>query len=99
MMWTCGGAAVGAEFGQVVGGEDVEDLDEDDAAGGWGWGGDDVVAVVLAADGSAFLDLVGGEVLGGDEASAGFFEVGDLVGHCAFVEVVGVFGDAGEGGG
>ena len=31
------GAAVGTEFGQVVGGEDVEDLDEDDAAGGGWW--------------------------------------------------------------
>ena len=52
--------------------------------------------MVLAADGGALLDLVGGEVFGGDEAAAGFFEVGDLMGHRAFVEVVGVFSDAGE---
>ena len=92
-----GGAAVGAEFGEIVGGEDVEDLDEDDAAGGWWWRGDEVVAVVLALDGFALLDLVGGEVGGGDEASAGFFEVGDLLGHCAFVEVVGVLRRCGLG--
>ena len=65
-----------------------------------GWGrGDDVEAVVVAEEGGALFDLVGGEVFGGDEASAGFFEGGDLVGHRAFVEVVGVGGDAGEGGG
>ena len=55
--------------------------------------------MVLAADGSALFDLVGGEVIGGDEAPAGFFEVGDLVCHRAFVELVGVLGDACEGGG
>ena len=94
-----GFAAVWAKLWQVVGGENVEDLDEDDAAGGWRRGGDDVVAVVLAADGSALFDLVGGEVIGGDEAPAGFFEVGDLVCHRAFVELLGVLGDACEGGG
>ena len=51
----------------------------------------------LPRDGDSFFDLVGGEVFGGDEASAGLFEVGDLVGHRAFVEVVGVGGDAGPG--
>jgi len=51
--------------------------------------------VVLAADGNAFFDLIGGEVFGGDEASTGLFEVSDLVGHRTFVEVVGVGGDAG----
>ncbi len=53
--------------------------------------------MVLAAEGSALLYLIGGEVFGGDEAASGSFEVGDLMGHRAFVEVVGVFGDAGEG--
>ena len=80
------GAAVGAEFGEVVAGEDVEDLDEDDAAGGWWRRGDDVVAAVVAVDGLAVFDLVGGEVFGGDEAAAGFLEGGDLLGHRSFVE-------------
>ena len=94
-----GGAAVWAKLREIVGGEDVEDLDEDDAAGGGRRRGDDVVAVVVADEGRAILDLVGGEVCGGDEAASGFFEGGDLMGHRAFVEVVGVVGDAGEGGG
>ncbi len=91
------GAAVWAEFWKIVGGEDVEDLDKDDAAGG-GWRcGDEIEAVVLAADGDALFDLIGGEVFSGDKAAACFFEVGDLVGHRAFIELVGVLRDAGEG--
>ena len=66
-------AAVGTELGEIVGGEDVEDFDEDDAAGGRRRRGDDFVAVVLALDGFAFLDLVCGEIGGGDEASACLF--------------------------
>ena len=100
-----GGAAIfcfcasGSKPGEIVAGEDVENLDEDDAAGGGRRSCDDVVAAVLSFDGLAIFDLVGGEVFGGDEAAAGFFDVGDLVGHRAFVELVGVFGDADEGGG
>ena len=92
-----GGGAVGAERGQVIGGEDVEDLDQDDAARGrWGRG-DDVVALVTAVDGGAVLHLVVGEVFFGDEASAGLDEGGEAVGDVAVVEVVGVGGDADEG--
>ena len=47
-----GGGAVGADAGEVVGGEDVEDFDEDDAAGGGRRGGDEVVAAVVALDGA-----------------------------------------------
>ena len=39
----------------------------------------------------ALLDLVGGEVCGGDEAAVGLLEGGDLLGHRAVVEVVGVW--------
>ncbi len=94
-----GGAAVGTQFREIVAGEDVEDFDEDDAAGGWRGRGDDVVAAIVAADGVALFYLVGGEVFGGDEASAGLFCIGDLMGHSSVVELVGVFGDAGESGG
>ena len=71
----------------------LRDFDEDDAAGGRRGRGDDVEALIAALDGFAVFDLVGGEVFGGDETSSGLFEGGDLLGHCAFVEGGGVFGD------
>ncbi len=49
--------------------------------------------------GRAVFYFVGGEVGCGDEASAGGFEGGELLGHVAFVEVGGVGGDVFEGGG
>ena len=74
------GAAVGAEFGEVVATEDVEDFDEEDAAGA-GWRrGEDLETVVAAGEGGALFDFVMGEVLGGDEALVGGFECGDLGG-------------------
>jgi len=72
--------AVGAERGEVIAAEDVEDFDEDDAAGAGRGRGEDLVAVVAAGEGGALLDFVMGEVLGGDEAMVGGFEGGDLGG-------------------
>ncbi len=94
-----GGGAVGAQLRQLVAGEDVEDLDEDDAAGGGRRRGDDIVTAIAADDRGALFDLVVGEVGGGNEASVGLLEGGDLSGYVAFVEVGGVVGDFGEGGG
>ncbi len=97
MRWTCGAERSGTQLGEVVGGEDVEDFDEDDAArGGWR-GGDDFVTVIVADDGGAVFDLVGGEIGGGDEAAAALHFGGDGVGDRAGVEVGGVGGDAAQG--
>jgi hypothetical protein len=84
---------------EVVAGEDVEDLDEDEAAGGWRRRGDDLVTAIVSYNGGAVFDFVSGEVGGGDEAAVGLLEGGDLLRHFSLVEVVGVGGDAGEGGG
>ena len=94
-VWGCGSG--GTQLREVIGGEDVEDLDQNDAArGGWR-GGDYVVTVVVTDDGSAIFDLVGGEIGGGDEATVLLHFSGDGGRDRPGVEVGGVGGDAAEG--
>ena len=64
-----------------------------------GGGGNDVEAAVVAEDGAAILDLVGGEVLGGDESAASLLEGSDLLGHGSLVKVVGPLEMAAQRGG
>ena len=85
-----------AERAQVVAVEDVEHLDEGDAAGGRRRRADDGVAAIRAGDGLALFGGVAGHVFGGDEAAALLDGVGDLFGHGAVVEVVGVTGDVAQ---
>src|ERR1700676_274334 len=87
------GGAV-AELSEVEAFEDIENFDERDSAGRWRRGADDVVAAIGAPNGLAFLDFVGSEVGGRDEASAFVDGRSQLAGHSAMVEVIGIFGDA-----
>ena len=75
-----------AGMGEVVAGEDVEDLEQDDAAGGRRRRGEDVVAAVAAGEGRAVLDLVGGQVGRGDQSPALLNGCGELGGHVPAVE-------------
>src|ERR1700686_3004088 len=90
------GGAV-AEFREVEAFENIEDFDERNSAGGWRRSADDVVSAIGAANGLAFFDFVGGEILGSDQASTFVDGSGEFAGHCAVVELVGIFGDAFEG--
>ena len=92
------GGAV-AEFREVEAFEDIEDFDERDSAGRWRRSADDVVAAIRAANGLALFDFVGGEVGGGDQASAFVDGRGQFARHGAVIELVGIFGDAFQGAG
>src|ERR1035438_8970732 len=83
-----------AEFREVVAFEDIEDLDERDSTRRWRWSTDDVIAAIGAANGLAFLDFVGGEVFGSNQASAFVKGRGEFGSHGAVVERVGIFGEA-----
>ena len=84
-------------MGEVVAGEDVEDLQQHDAAGGRRRRGDDVVSAIAAEQRLAVFDLVGGEVGGGDQSAALLDGRGELRGHGADVEGGGIGGDARQG--
>ena len=60
-----------AEFGEVIGPQDVEHLDQRDASRGGRRRAEDLVTVIGAVDRDALLDLVVGEVGFGDEAAVG----------------------------
>ena len=72
-----------AHLAEVVAGEDVEDLQQHDAAGRWRRRGDDVVAAIAAGERLAVFDLVGGEVGGGDQSPALLHGRGEFGGHGA----------------
>ena len=74
---------------QIEGLEDVEHLDERDAAGARRRHRDDVVAAVGAAHRRALLGLVGGEIVLRDEPAVRLHVVGDAVGNPSLVERVG----------
>ena len=59
-----------AGFGEVEALENIEDFDKGGASGRRRRRSDDVVATIRAADRFALLYFIGGEVGGGDEASA-----------------------------
>jgi len=60
---------------------------------------DDVVAAIGAANGLAFFHFVSGQVFGGDQASAFVDGRGQLAGHGAVIELIGILGDAFQGAG
>ena len=92
-----GGAVAG--FREVEAFEDIEDFDERDSSGRWRRRADDVVAAIGAANRLALFDFVGGEVCGGDKASAFMNGRSQFAGHGSVVEGVGIFGEAFEGAG
>ncbi len=89
-----------AHFSEVVAGEDVEDLEQDRAAGRWRRRGEDRVAAIGADERIAvFFYFVGGEIGGGDQSPALLDGGGKFGGQGAFVERGGIGGDALERGG
>ena len=72
--------------------EDVEHLDQRDAAGARRRHRDDLVAAVGAAYRRALLGLVGGEILLRDQPAVGLHVLGDAIGDPALVEGVGAVG-------
>ncbi len=59
--------------------------------------GEDLAATIASGEWRAILDLISGEVGGGDEAPAFLDRCGKLGGHRTFIEARWIGGDAGEG--
>jgi len=98
MTWTCCGERF-AHLREVVAGENIEYLNQHNAASRRRWCSDDLAAAIASGERRAVFDLIGCEVGRGDEAATHPDRGGELGGHGAFVEARGIGGDAGEGAG
>src|SRR5208337_1061945 len=84
-------------LGEIVAFQDIETLDEGDAARGRRRSADNVVPTVGATNWLALLYFIVCKVFRGDQASALLNRVGYLACHRPVVEVIGIAGDALQG--
>ena len=85
--------------GELVAGEDVENLNQHDSAGRGRRRGNDLIAAIAAGERCAVLHFVSREVGGGEQSAALLDGGGKLGRHRTFVEARGIGGDALQGAG